>query len=48
MKTQPPHEKGNIFHVSFEIALLLKAVNALFEVIGGVLLIFLSPSAHAA
>lgn len=38
------HRKVNIFHLSFEIALLLKALDALFETIGGILLIFLNPS----
>lgn len=43
MKPIPPHKKGNIFHVSFEIALLLKALNALLEAVGGIMLIFLNP-----
>jgi len=35
-------QKNNIFHVSFEIALILKAVNGLIEIIGGVLLVFIN------
>jgi len=33
----------NIFHISFEIAITLKAVNAVLEIIGGILLFFLTP-----
>ena len=36
---------SKFFHTSFEIALILKALNGLFEIIGGVLLIFLNPDA---
>jgi len=36
-------KEKKIFHISFEIALLLKGINAILEVIGGVLLIFLTP-----
>lgn len=36
--------RGDILHLSFEIALLLKAVNGAFEIIGGVLLMFVSSS----
>lgn len=32
----------DIFHISFEIALILKAINGLIEIIGGVLLIFVN------
>lgn len=32
----------DIFHVSFEIALVLKAINGLIEIIGGVLLVFIN------
>lgn len=42
MSTLQP-QKRNVFHVSFEIALLLKALNALLEAVSGTLLIFLNP-----
>lgn len=36
-------KKGrDIFHISFEIALILKAINGLIEIIGGVLLVFVN------
>jgi len=35
---------GGILHLSFEIALLLKAVNGVLEIIGGTLLIFINSS----
>ena len=33
----------NILHVSFEIALILKGINGVFETIGGILFLFLTP-----
>lgn len=36
---------GDIFHVSFEIALILKAANGVLEIIGGILLAFINSSA---
>jgi len=36
-------KQKNIVHVSFEIALLLKGLNGLAEIIGGISLLFLSP-----
>jgi uncharacterized membrane protein len=36
------NKKLDFFHVSFEIALILKAINGLFEIAGGVLLTFLN------
>jgi uncharacterized membrane protein len=36
--------RGDLLHLGFEIALLLKAVNGVFEIIGGVLLMFASSS----
>ncbi len=35
-------ESLHIFHVSFEIALVLKALNGLIEIVGGVLLLFIN------
>lgn len=35
---------NNIFHKSFEIGILIKAIDGVFEIIGGILLIFLNPS----
>lgn len=34
---------SNIFHKSFEIGILLKAINGALEIISGILLIFLNP-----
>ncbi len=39
------HRAGGIFHLSFELALLVKAFDAFVEILCGVLLIFLNPSA---
>lgn len=36
--------KNNIFHKSFEIGILLKGIDAILQMIGGTLLIFLNPS----
>lgn len=38
------NEEIGIFHKSFEIAILLKGLDGIFEIIGGVLLIFLTPN----
>jgi uncharacterized membrane protein len=38
------NRKLDLFHVSFEVALILKAINGLFEIIGGILLTFLNQS----
>lgn len=35
---------NNIFHKSFEIGILIKAIDGVFEIIGGILLMFLNPS----
>lgn len=35
----------DLLHISFEIALILKALNSLCEIIGGILLAFLTPEA---
>ncbi len=35
---------SNILHKSFEIGILLKAIDGVLEIIGGILLIFLNPS----
>ena len=37
------HKRTDIVHVSFEIGLLLKGIHGLLEIIGGVLLLFLTP-----
>ncbi|MEI7885024.1 MAG: DUF2127 domain-containing protein [Clostridia bacterium] len=34
----------NLIHISFDVGLLLKGFNALLEIIGGIALVFLSPS----
>jgi uncharacterized membrane protein len=36
--------KSDIIHKSFELGILLKAIDSAFEIIGGALLIFLSPA----
>ncbi len=36
--------RGDLFHISFEIALVLKVVDGLLEIIGGVLLMFMKLS----
>lgn len=38
-----PAGKRSILHVSFEVAILLKGLHALFEVVGGVLMWFIRP-----
>ncbi|MPM24713.1 hypothetical protein SDC9_71197 [bioreactor metagenome] len=35
--------KENVFHVGFEVGLLLKGIDGLLEIIGGVCLLFLNP-----
>lgn len=35
---------GNMFHKSFKIGILLKAIDGVFEIIGGILLLFLNPA----
>lgn len=37
------NKRNNIFHKSFEIGILLKGIDSVFEIIGGILLIFLNP-----
>jgi uncharacterized membrane protein len=37
------YKQKDIIHVSFEIGLLLKGIHGLLEIVGGTLLIFLSP-----
>lgn len=37
-------KKNNIVHKSFEIGIILKGIDGILEIIGGILLIFLSPS----
>lgn len=36
-------QRKNIFHITFEIALVLKGINGLLEVIGGILFFYLTP-----
>jgi uncharacterized membrane protein len=38
------NEQKDIVHISFEIGLLLKGIDGLLEIIGGVLMLFLSPN----
>ncbi|AGK97571.1 DUF2127 domain-containing protein [Clostridium pasteurianum] len=38
------NNKNNIFHKGFEIGILLKGVDAILQIIGGILLIFLNPN----
>lgn len=38
------YTKNSIFHKGFEIGILLKGINGVFEIIGGILLTFLNPS----
>lgn len=37
------HNKDKLLHKSFEIALFIKGVDGLLEIIGGILMIFLNP-----
>ncbi|MDT8717141.1 DUF2127 domain-containing protein [Clostridium sp. 19966] len=37
-------KKSSIFHKSFEIGILIKAIDGILEIIGGILLIFLNPN----
>jgi len=43
MKTETKIEEKKILHIGFEIGLLLKSVFAAFEVLSGILLIFITP-----
>jgi len=36
--------KNNIIHKSFEIGILIKGIDGFFEIIGGILLVFLNPA----
>lgn len=38
------NKKNNIFHKSFEIGILVKGIDSVLEMIGGILLIFLNPN----
>ena len=44
MKLKPQKGNGGLIHLSFEIALLLKAINGVLEIIGGASLIFINSS----
>jgi uncharacterized membrane protein len=37
------YKRKNLVHISFEIGILLKGVHAVLEIVGGTLLIFVSP-----
>ncbi|AGK97573.1 DUF2127 domain-containing protein [Clostridium pasteurianum] len=37
------NKKNNILHKSFEIGILLKGIDSIFQMIGGILLVFLNP-----
>lgn len=43
-KSKIINSNGNIFHKSFEIGILLKAIDGVLEIIGGILLLFLNPN----
>ena len=43
MNEQIKLEEKKIFHIGFEIALLIKGINGLLEIIGGILLFFITP-----
>ena len=43
MQNEYKDEKKNIVHFSFEIGLLIKGIDGFFEIVGGILMIFLSP-----
>lgn len=38
------NKKNSIFHKSFKIGILVKGIDSVFEMIGGILLIFLNPN----
>lgn len=38
------NEPKDIVHISFEIGLLLKGIHGLMEIVGGALMIFLTPN----
>ncbi|MBZ3935521.1 DUF2127 domain-containing protein [Methanimicrococcus blatticola] len=35
---------GDIYHIGFEIGILLKGLNGVFQIVGGVLMLFMSPA----
>ncbi|MFL0197474.1 DUF2127 domain-containing protein [Clostridium sp. WILCCON 0269] len=37
-------KENNVFHKSFKIGILLKGIDGVLEIIGGILLVFLNPS----
>ncbi|AGK97832.1 DUF2127 domain-containing protein [Clostridium pasteurianum] len=43
LESKKINEKNNIFHQSFEIGILLKGIDGILEIIGGILLVFLNP-----
>ena len=43
LKLKRFNAKNNLVHKSFEIGILLKGVDGILEIVGGVLLIFLNP-----
>ncbi|WP_368488822.1 DUF2127 domain-containing protein [Clostridium sp. BJN0013] len=38
------HKGNNIFHKSFKIGILVKGIDGVLEIMGGILLVFLNPS----
>ena len=38
------NKKNDVFHKSFEIVILLKGIDSILEIIGGILLVFLNPN----
>lgn len=43
-KSKRINANSNIFHKSFEIGILLKAIDGVLEIVGGILLLFLNPN----
>lgn len=43
-KTKSFNKENNIFHKGFEIGIILKGISGVFEIIGGIALIFLNPN----
>lgn len=43
MQTKKSIKSKDVFHMGFEIGLILKGINGLLEIVGGLLLLFLNP-----
>lgn len=44
MQSKKSIKSKDIFHMGFEIGLILKGINGLLEIVGGLLLLFLNPN----